>query len=130
ASLPTLQKLIDAGARVVVCSHLGRPDGAPDPQYSLEPVANRLSELLGKPVAFARDTAGESARSAVEPLGNGDVVVLENLRFNPGETSKDAAERQAFADELARLGDVLVSDGFGVVHRKQASVYELAQTLP
>ncbi len=130
ASLPTLNALINAGARVVVCSHLGRPDGAPDPQYSLAPVAQRLSELLGKPVAFARDTVGESAQEAVAALHDGDVVVVENLRFNPGETSKDDETREAFARELAELGDVLVSDGFGVVHRKQASVYDLAELLP
>ena len=130
ATLPTLDALINQGARVIVCSHLGRPDGAPNPKYSLEPVAQRLSELLGKPVAFARDTVGESAHEAVAALGDGDVAVIENLRFNPGETSKDADERRAFAQQLAELGDVLVSDGFGVVHRKQASVYELAQLLP
>lgn len=130
ASLPTLNALINAGARVVVCSHLGRPDGSPDPKYSLEPVAQRLSELLGQPVAFARDTVGESARDAVASLEDGDVAVIENLRFNAGETSKDEAERQAFARELAELGDALVSDGFGVVHRKQASVYDLAQIVP
>ncbi|WP_144833185.1 phosphoglycerate kinase [Microbacterium sp. BH-3-3-3] len=130
ASLPTLNALINAGARVIVCSHLGRPDGAPDPKYSLEPVAQRLSELLGQPVAFARDTVGESARDAVASLENGEVAVIENLRFNAGETSKDESERQAFARELAGLGDALVSDGFGVVHRKQASVYDLAQLVP
>jgi phosphoglycerate kinase len=130
ASLPTLNALINAGARVVVCSHLGRPDGAPDPQYSLEPVAQRLSELLGAPVAFARDTVGESARDAVAALEDGGVVVIENLRFNAGETAKDDAERAAFAAQLAELGDVLVSDGFGVVHRKQASVYELEELRP
>jgi phosphoglycerate kinase len=130
ASLPTLNALINAGARVVVCSHLGRPDGAPDPKYSLEPVAQRLSELLGQPVAFARDTVGESAQDAVGALEDGEVAVIENLRFNAGETSKDDAERQAFARELAGLGDALVSDGFGVVHRKQASVYDLAQIVP
>ena len=130
ASLPTLNALINAGARVVVCSHLGRPDGAPDPKYSLEPVAQRLSELLGQPVAFARDTVGESAQDAVGSLEDGEVAVIENLRFNAGETSKDEAERQAFARELAGLGDALVSDGFGVVHRKQASVYDLAQLVP
>jgi phosphoglycerate kinase len=130
ASLPTLNALINAGARVVVCSHLGRPDGAPDPQYSLAPVAQRLSELLGKPVAFARDTVGVSAHEAVDSLEDGGVVVIENLRFNPGETSKDDAERGAFAAQLAELGDVLVSDGFGVVHRKQASVYDLAELVP
>ena len=130
ASLPTLNALIHQGARVVVCSHLGRPDGAPDAKYSLAPVTQRLSELLGKPVAFALDTVGESAHDAVAALDDGDVAVIENLRFNPGETSKDDAERRAFAEELADLGDVLVSDGFGVVHRKQASVYDLAEILP
>ncbi|WP_243227787.1 phosphoglycerate kinase [Microbacterium sp. CIAB417] len=130
ATLPTLNALINQGARVVVCSHLGRPDGEPNPKYSLEPVAQRLSELLGKPVAFARDTVGVSAQEAVASLEDGDVAIIENLRFNPGETSKDADERRAFAQELAALGDALVSDGFGVVHRKQASVYELAELLP
>ncbi|MGO2747483.1 phosphoglycerate kinase [Microbacterium sp.] len=130
ASLPTLNALINEGARVVVCSHLGRPDGAPDPQYSLEPVAARLAELLDQPVAFASDTVGESASKAVAALGDGEVVVIENLRFNAGETSKDDAARKEFAGELAELGDALVSDGFGVVHRKQASVYELAEILP
>jgi phosphoglycerate kinase len=130
ATLPTLNALINQGARVIVCSHLGRPDGAPNPKYSLEPVAQRLSELLGKPVAFARDTVGQSAHEAVAALEDGDVAIIENLRFNPGETAKDEGERRAFASQLAELGDVLVSDGFGVVHRKQASVYELAETLP
>ncbi len=130
ASLPTLNALINQGARLVVCSHLGRPQGAPDDKYSLAPVAQRLSELLGKPVAFARDTVGESAHEAVAALEDGEVAVIENLRFNPGETSKDAAERRAFAQQLAELGNALVSDGFGVVHRKQASVYELAEILP
>jgi phosphoglycerate kinase len=130
AALPTLNHLINQGARVIACSHLGRPDGAPDPTYSLEPVAQRLSELLGKPVAFARDTVGVSAQDAVAALEDGDIAVIENLRFNPGETAKDDVERRAFAGELARLGDALVSDGFGVVHRKQASVYDLAELLP
>lgn len=130
ATLPTLNALINQGARVIVCSHLGRPDGAPDPKYSLAPVAQRLSELLGKPVAFARDTVGESAHEAVAALEDGDVAIIENLRFNAGETAKDDATRRAFAEELAALGDVLVSDGFGVVHRKQASVYDLAEILP
>ncbi|MGB4778577.1 phosphoglycerate kinase [Microbacterium sp.] len=130
AALPTLTHLIDQGARVIACSHLGRPDGAPNPKYSLEPVAQRLSELLGKPVAFATDTVGESAQAAAAALADGDIAVVENLRFNPGETAKDADERRAFAEQLAALGDALVSDGFGVVHRKQASVYELAELLP
>src|SRR5690606_21158544 len=130
AALPTLNRLIDEGARVVVCSHLGRPAGAPDPQYSLEPVAVRRGELLGRPVAFARDTVGSSAQETAAALGDGEVAVLENLRFNPGETAKDAAQRREFAQQLARFGEAFVSDGFGVVHRKQASVYELAEILP
>jgi phosphoglycerate kinase len=130
ASIPTIAKLADAGARVVVTAHLGRPKGAPDPQYSLAPVADRLGELLGRDVAFATDTVGESAKATVDALEDGQVAVLENVRFNAGETSKDDAERGAFADQLAALADVFVSDGFGVVHRKQASVYDVAQRLP
>ena len=130
ASLPTLNELIHAGARIVVISHLGRPDGEPNAEYSLEPVAHRLSELLGKPVVFAHDTVGAAASEAVDGLAGGDVALLENLRFNAPETSKDAAEREAFAAKLAAFGDAFVSDGFGVVHRKQASVYELADALP
>ena len=130
ASIPTLNALINQGAKVVVISHLGRPEGAPDAKYSLAPVAQRLSELLGKPVTFAKDTVGSGAQDAVSGLQDGDVTLLENLRFNPGETSKDEAERQAFAAKLAAFGDAFVSDGFGVVHRKQASVYELAKALP
>ena len=130
ASVPTIKRLADAGARVVVVAHLGRPKGAPDPQYSLAPVAARLGELLGDDVAFADDTVGDSARNTVDHLQDGDVAVLENVRFNEGETSKDDAVRGAFADQLASLADVFVSDGFGVVHRKQASVYDVAQRLP
>ena len=130
ASLPTLRALIEQGARIVVVSHLGRPDGAPDPKYSLAPVAARLGELLDKPVRFAADTVGDEAKDAVASLADGDVAVLENLRFNPEETSKSEDERAAFAAKLASLGDAFVSDGFGVVHRKQASVYELAKALP
>ena len=130
ASVPTISRLRDAGARVLVTAHLGRPKGAPDPAYTLAPVAARLGELLGSQVTFATDTVGESARSAAESLADGDVAVLENVRFNPGETSKDEAERGAFADALAGLADAFVSDGFGVVHRKQASVYDVAQRLP
>jgi phosphoglycerate kinase len=130
ASVPTIKALVEAGARVVVCAHLGRPKGAPEARYSLTPVAQRLRELLGTPVTFATDTVGESARSVVSGLGDGQVALLENLRFNPGETSKDDTERGAFADQLASLADVFVSDGFGVVHRKQASVYDVAQRLP
>jgi phosphoglycerate kinase len=130
ASLPTLNALLDAGARVVAISHLGRPKGEPDPQYSLKPVADRLAELLDRPVAFATDTVGDSARETAANLEDGQIAVLENLRFNAGETAKDDAERGAFAAQLAELADVMVSDGFGVVHRKQASVYDLAQQLP
>ena len=130
ASLPTLNRLIQAGARVVVMSHLGRPNGAPEAKYSLAPVAQRLSELLGKPVTFAPDTVGAAAVEAVAGLVDGDVALLENLRFNPGETAKSAEERREFASRLAAFGDAFVSDGFGVVHRKQASVYELAELLP
>ncbi len=130
ASVPTIQALADRGARVLVTAHLGRPDGAPDPRYSLAPVARRLGELLGAEVACATDTVGASAQEVVAGLGDGQVALLENVRFNAGETSKDDAVRGAFADELAALADAFVSDGFGVVHRKQASVYDVAQRLP
>ena len=130
ASLGTVNALMNAGAQVIIVSHLGRPDGAPDAKYSLAPVAQRLSELLGAPVAFATDTVGEAAADAVGALTDGSVLVLENLRFNPEETSKDEAERRGFAEKLAGFADAFVSDGFGVVHRKQASVYELASLLP
>ncbi|HEU4999561.1 MAG TPA: phosphoglycerate kinase [Lapillicoccus sp.] len=130
ASVPAINALAEAGAVVVVCAHLGRPKGAPEDRYSLAPVAERLAELLDRPVAFATDTVGESAQEAVAAAGPGDVVLLENLRFNPGETSKSDAEREAFAEQLAALADLFVSDGFGVVHRKQASVYEIAKLLP
>jgi phosphoglycerate kinase len=130
ASLPTLNLLIQAGARVVVVSHLGRPDGEPDARYSLAPVATRLCELLAKPVVFASDTAGSAAQEAVDGLDDGGVALLENLRFNAAETSKEPEARRHFAEKLARFGDAFVSDGFGVVHREQASVYELPQLLP
>ncbi|MER8264036.1 MULTISPECIES: phosphoglycerate kinase [Streptomyces] len=130
AVVPTIAKLAEAGARVVVASHLGRPKGAPDPAFSLAPAATRLGELLGAEVAFAADTVGESARAAVAGLADGRVAVVENLRFNAGETSKDDAERGAFADQLAQLADVYVGDGFGAVHRKHASVFDLPARLP
>ncbi|CAM5694175.1 phosphoglycerate kinase [Streptomyces badius] len=130
AVLPTISKLAEAGARVVVASHLGRPKGAPDPAFSLAPAAARLGELLGADVAFATDTVGDSARAAVAGLADGQVAVIENLRFNAGETSKDDAERAAFADQLAELADVYVGDGFGAVHRKHASVFDLPARLP
>jgi len=130
ASVPTITALSEKGARVIVTAHLGRPDGEPNPKYSLRPVAERLGELLGRGVAFATDTVGESARATVAGLEDGQVAVLENVRFNAGETSKDDAVRGAFADQLAALADAFVSDGFGVVHRKQASVYDVALRLP
>lgn len=130
ASVPTIKALTDQGARVIVVAHLGRPKGAPEDKYSLAPVVTRLSELLGQDVAFATDTVGDSAKATVAALEDGQVAVLENIRFNAGETSKDEAERQAFAKQLAELADAYVSDGFGVVHRKQASVYDIAQILP
>ncbi|MGY1452995.1 phosphoglycerate kinase [Streptomyces sp. SS8] len=130
AAVPTIGRLAEAGARVIVASHLGRPKGAPDPRFSLAPVAERLGELLGRDVAFATDTVGEAAKSTVGALADGQVAVLENLRFNAGETSKDDAERGAFADSLAALADVYVGDGFGAVHRRHASVYDLPARLP
>ena len=130
ASVPTIKALSEAGARVIVCAHLGRPKGAPEDRYSLAPVATRLGELLGTDVTFATDTIGESARAAVEAAGDGDVVLLENLRFNAGETAKSAEGRAEFAGQLAGLADAFVSDGFGVVHREQASVFDVARLLP
>ncbi|SOD58432.1 phosphoglycerate kinase [Streptomyces zhaozhouensis] len=130
AAVPTIRRLLDAGAAVVVASHLGRPKGAPDPAFSLAPVARRLGELLGQDVAFATDTVGDSARETVAALADGQLALLENLRFNAGETSKDDAERGAFADQLAALADAYVGDGFGAVHRKHASVFDLPARLP
>jgi phosphoglycerate kinase len=130
AVLPTVTALRDAAAKVVVCSHLGRPKGAPDLKFSLAPVAARLGELLGAPVAFATDTVGESANGVVAGLAAGQVALLENLRFNAGETSKDAAQRGEFAAQLAQYGDVYVDDAFGAVHRKHASVFDVARLLP
>ncbi len=130
AVVPTVKALAEAGARVVVASHLGRPKGAPDPAFSLAPAAARLGELLGADVAFATDTVGESATATVDGLADGRVAVLENLRFNAGETSKDDAERGAFADRLAALADAYVGDGFGAVHRGHASVLDLPARLP
>lgn len=130
AVLPTVSQLAAAGARVIVASHFGRPKGAPDPAFSLAPAAARLGELLGSGTAFATDTVGDSARATVAALTDGQVAVIENLRFNAGETSKDDAERGAFADRLAELADVYVGDGFGAVHRKHASVFDLPARLP
>jgi phosphoglycerate kinase len=130
ASLPTIRALTEAGARVVVAAHLGRPDGRPDPAYSLAPVAARLAELLEAPVAMAADVVGDGARQAVQRLADGQVAVLENVRFDPRETSKDNDERGRLADELARLAQAYVDDAFGAVHRKHASVYDVASRLP
>jgi len=130
AALPTIRKLQDAGASVLVCSHLGRPEGQVEQKYSLAPVAKTLAALLEQEVFFSSDTVGSDARGVAKALVSGGVAVLENLRFQEAETSKDAESRSSFAKRLAALADVFVSDGFGVVHRKQASVYELARELP
>ena len=130
ASLPTIKSLIGQGARVIICSHLGRPDGARVEKYSLRPVAKRLSELLGQPVSFSDTCVGNEAIDQVSRLQNKGVLLLENLRFHSAETSDSEAERQDFAANLAELADVYVGDGFGVLHRKQASVYEIASLLP
>lgn len=130
ASVPTIEKLLSAGAAVIVTAHLGRPDGEPNPKYSLAPAAARLAELLGKPVTLAEDLVGPSAQATVAALEPGRVAMLENVRFDKRETSKVDEERQSLAKELAAFADVFVSDGFGVVHRKQASVYDVAQLLP
>ena len=135
ASLPVISKLSDRGARVIILAHLGRPKGASFEERaaggpSLRPVAARLGELLGRPVSFAADVAGPSAEETAFSLGDEDVAVLENVRFEPAETSKDDAERGEFAQRLARLGEVYVGDGFGAVHRKHASVYDLPLLLP
>ncbi|MEU4332409.1 phosphoglycerate kinase [Nonomuraea dietziae] len=130
ASVPTIQTLVARGAKVIVCAHLGRPKGEPNPKYTLRPVAERLGELLGQGVAFAADVVGESAMSETNALHDGQVVLLENLRYEPGEESKDDATRRAFAEKLAGLADLYVGDGFGAVHRKHASVYDVPQILP
>ncbi|WP_062073246.1 phosphoglycerate kinase [Demequina sediminicola] len=130
ASVPTVKKLLDAGAAVIVTAHLGRPGGEPKPEYSLAPAAARLSEVLGQPVTLAADLVGESAKSTVDALESGQVAMLENVRFDKRETSKVDEERAELAQQLASFADVFVSDGFGVVHRKQASVYDVAQILP
>ncbi|WP_062522237.1 phosphoglycerate kinase [Demequina silvatica] len=130
ASVPTIQKLLDAGAAVIVTAHLGRPKGAPEDKYSLAPAAARLAELLGRPVTLAEDLVGESAKATVAALEPGQVAMLENVRFDARETSKVDEERESLAAELAAFADAFVSDGFGVVHRKQASVYDVAKVLP
>jgi phosphoglycerate kinase len=130
AALPTIQQLLELGASVLICSHLGRPEGMINKEFTLAPVAAKLGELLGQKVVFANDTVGEEAKTVADALAPGEVAVLENLRFEDSETSKNPDIRKAFASELAALADVFASDGFGVVHRKHASVYELATLLP
>ncbi|ADG88704.1 phosphoglycerate kinase [Thermobispora bispora] len=130
ASAPTIKKLVERGAKVIVGAHLGRPKGQPNPKYSLAPVARRLGEVLGQEVAFATDVVGESAQATVAGLKEGQVALLENLRFEPGEESKDDAVRGEFADKLASFAELYVGDGFGAVHRKHASVYDLPKRLP
>ena len=130
AALPTIKALREQGAKVILMAHLGRPKGKVVPELSLAPVAARLGELLGITVPLAADTYGEDAQAKVAAMNDGDVVLLQNVRFNPEETSKDPEERSAYAKKIAALGEVFVSDGFGVVHRKQASVYDVAKLLP
>lgn len=132
ASIPTLQKLVEHGAKVIVMAHLGRPKGAPDEKYSLRPAVDRLDELSSFPVEFAEDVVGDSARDLAGSLAAGSVLVLQNIRFDPRETSKDDGERQALARELAALaeGGAYVDDAFGAVHRRHASVYDIAEVLP
>ena len=130
AALPTIKHLLELGASILICSHLGRPEGSIKPEFSLAPVAARLGELLNQEVVFSKDCVGPDASSVAKELAPGSVAVLENLRFEDAETSKDPETRMAFAEKLASLADVFVSDGFGVVHRKHASVYELATLLP
>lgn len=130
AALPTISYLVEHGAKVILTAHLGRPKNGPTPELSLKPVALRLAELLGRPVAFASDITGESAQAVVSALQNGDVALLENVRFDPRDQSKVIEDRAAMAAELAAFADVFVSDGFGVVHREEASVTDIARVLP
>lgn len=130
AALPTLTRLVEAGAKVVIMAHLGRPKGQVDPAFSLAPVAARLGELIDAPVTLAGDVVGESAKAVVAGLGDGEIALLENVRYDARETSKVDEERAELAAAYAELGDAFVSDGFGVVHRKQASVYDIAKLVP
>lgn len=130
AALPTLNTLLEAGAKVVIMAHMGRPKGEVNPAFSLAPVAQRLGELVDTKVTLAGDVTGESAKATVDALEDGEIALLENVRFDPRETSKVDEEREELAREFAALGDVFVSDGFGVVHRKQASVYDIAKLVP
>ena len=130
AALPTLRKLLQGGAKVIIMAHLGRPKGTPDPQFSLAPAAKRLEELIGVKVTLAGDVTGADAQAKAQALSVGEILMLENVRFDPRETSKEDAQREELAAEMAKLADCFVSDGFGVVHRKQASVYDIAKVLP
>lgn len=130
ASLPTLEILLAGGASVVICAHLGRPKGEPKPELSLAPIAKRLGELLGREVLFAEDVVGPSAKAAISKLTPGKIVLLENIRYEAAETSKEESERATLAQKLSEYADFYVGDGFGAVHRKHASVYELARLLP
>lgn len=130
AALPTLRKLLQGGAKVIIMAHLGRPKGTPDPQFSLAPAAKRLEELIGVKVTLAGDVTGADAQAKAQALPVGEILMLENVRFDPRETSKEDAQREELAAEMAKLADCFVSDGFGVVHRKQASVYDIAKVLP
>ena len=130
ASLPTIQKLLDGGASLVIAAHLGRPKGEAKPELSLAPISKRLSELLNRPVQFAGAITGADVEAKANGLKSGEILLLENIRYSAAETSKDEAERQAFAKELAKLAQVYVGDGFGAVHRKHASVFDLPKLLP
>ncbi|MEY3346704.1 MAG: hypothetical protein RL255_29 [Actinomycetota bacterium] len=130
ASLPTIKLILDSGASLVICAHLGRPKGERKPELSLRPIADRLSELLGKNVEFADDVTSSNTSTLAENLKSGEILLLENIRFESAETSKEESERRALAETLAKLGDFYVGDGFGAVHRKHASVFELAKILP
>ena len=130
ASLPTIQLLLEKGASLVIAAHLGRPKGEAKPELSLSPVAKRLSELLGREVKFVGEVTGAAVTTAAESLKAGEILLLENIRFSAAETSKEESERGAFAGELARLADIYVGDGFGAVHRKHASVFDLPKLLP
>ena len=130
ASLPTINLILDSGASLVICAHLGRPKGERKSELSLRPIADRLSELLGKNVEFAEDVTSAHTRTLAENLKSGEILLLENIRYESAETSKEESERRALAETLAKLGDFYVGDGFGAVHRKHASVFELAKILP
>jgi phosphoglycerate kinase len=130
ASLPTIQALLEKGASLVIAAHLGRPKGEAKPELSLAPVAKRLSELLGREIKFTGEVTGSSVTTAAESLQAGEILLLENIRFSAAETSKEESERAAFAADLAKLADFYVGDGFGAVHRKHASVFDLPQLLP